>query len=287
MKIIKKVMYILFIMILTLIVANSKVFGSNAVSSLEEKEGVVVLGTYKKIENVTVQKEVQITEEMKEFYDLNGLEYYTKEEEIKLWFVTLYTYEYYYIYEEYSIPTAREKVVLKNDINSLIYVVNLLENFAFDYISSQENYEQGDEILNRDITNLVLGYIRSFNDEYVNSYFESFIPTWQFTAGIVNRNFIEYVKEHDNSPFTISDYFACFCEPKYYNSAYHGERTYPDDFTNIFLIDPLNDYENNNEIDLIHMMASLDGIYDYTYDLVDVSDIVTYIKELAGWAGDL
>ena len=65
MKIIKKVMYVFFVMILTLIVANSKVFGSNAVSSLEEKEGVVVLGTYKKIENVTVQKEVQITEEMK------------------------------------------------------------------------------------------------------------------------------------------------------------------------------------------------------------------------------
>ena len=278
----------LIVLITFLFINISKIKASTAINSYEEEQGLIVVGTYEKIEREEVLMKIQITEDMKEYYDEHNIPYITETRVLKLLFKIIHTYEYYYTYVSYYDDVVSEKYVLKNDIQSVIYLVQVLEDFANDYIeekrSEMENPpEETDIIRNRSITNLILGYIRGINLAYCrNGYFNGL--AWYVTAGEVDYDFVDYVNLHDSSPFKIRDYFARFVDQANYNSDDYGTITFTG--PTLSLIDPLNNYTENNKIDLIHMIASIDGVYDFTDNFI-IELPGHFQRDLSNWAGDL
>lgn len=216
----------LIVLITFLFINISKIKASTAINSYEEEQGLIVVGTYEKIEREEVLMKIQITEDMKEYYDEHNIPYITETRDLKLLFKIIHTYEYYYTYVSYYDDVVSEKYVLKNDIQSVIYLVQVLEDFANDYIeekrSEMENPPEETAIIrNRSITNLILGYIRGINLAYCrNGYFNGL--AWHVTAGEVDYDFVDYVNLHDSSTFKIRDYFARFVDQANYNSDDYG-----------------------------------------------------------------
>ena len=278
----------LIVLITFLFINISKIKASTAINSYEEEQGLIVVGTYEKIEREEVLMKIQITEDMKEYYDEHNIPYITETRDLKLLFKIIHTYEYYYTYVSYYDDVVSEKYVLKNDIQSVIYLVQVLEDFANDYIeekrSEMENPPEETAIIrNRSITNLILGYIRGINLAYCrNGYFNGL--AWHVTAGEVDYDFVDYVNLHDSSPFKIRDYFARFVGQANYNSDDYGTISFTG--PTLSLIDPLNNYTENNKIDLIHMIASIDGVYDFTDN--SIIELPSHFqRDLSNWAGDL
>lgn len=285
---IKLFISVLAIIIFVMLVYMPKISASSAINAYDVERGLTVVGTYEKIERQEVEVELQITEEMKEYYDEHNLDYYTKTIDLKFWIFTIYTYEYYYIKTSYYDNVISEKYVLKNDIQSVIYLIRVLEDFANDYIeeiySDMKNPPEDTTLIrNRKITNLVLGYIRGINLNYCeDGYFNGL--AWCVTAGEVDYDFVDYVYAHETSSFRIRDYFARFVDQYNYNSDEYGEITFT--APTLYLVDPFNDYTENNKIDLIHMFASIDGVYDFTEN--SIIELPSHFqRDLSNWAGDL
>ena len=98
---IKLFISVLAIIIFVMLVYMPKISASSAINAYDVERGLTVVGTYEKIERKEVEVELQITEEMKEYYDEHNLDYYTKTIDLKFWIFTIYTYEYYYIKTSY------------------------------------------------------------------------------------------------------------------------------------------------------------------------------------------
>lgn len=164
---------------------------------------------------------------------------------------------------------------LYNDIDSLVFMVNELEALAYEFNPSG-NID--------DINNLTLAFIRSINNAYYNGY----IGMWQITAGDLDLDFVSYVNVNDNASIKIKEYFANFVSNEdFLNTAVFGNFDSDKYELNQFLIDPINEeYIEFNKIDIIHMIASIDGTYINT-DCPDLSVGHDFQRDLVGWAGDL
>lgn len=164
---------------------------------------------------------------------------------------------------------------LKNDLESLSFVIMLLEKFADNYDPSGTTHDHN---------NLVIGYLRGINNSYYNNS-DVYFKNWQWIAGVVDLNFITHVLNNDNSDFKIVEYVACFLSSAYnYNSLY-GNIDASDVNYGTYLIDPLNPENDKNMIDLTHMFATIDGSYSNTGGILEFSH--GFQKDLSGWAGDL
>lgn len=178
-------------------------------------------------------------------------------------------------YYEGSISGTPYTKELKNDLESLNFVVELSKIFADAYSPSGTTHDHN---------NLVIGYLREINNSYYNTS-EEYFKNWQWIAGGVDLDFISYILVNDNSEFKIIEYLACFLgSANSYNSVYGNINTSNVNYGTYF-IDPLNPENDKNMIDLTHMFATIDGSYSNTGGILEFS--YGFQKDLSGWAGDL
>ena len=204
---------------------------------------------------------------MKEFIESTGKTVYTIE--TKHYFLGIYinsTYEYYF-YENQFVTEIVEQRRLYNDIDTLIFMINELEMLAEEFDS------------NGNTTNYVLGYIRGINLDYVD---DSYFGGWQYLAGNIDENFISYVDQNDGIGIEFSEYFAQFLQDSSkFNSTYgYVSSSYKN--KHLMIVDPFND---DSYIDVLHMFASMDGIYNQTGNSVVLGN--NHQRDLLSWLGDL
>lgn len=160
---------------------------------------------------------------------------------------------YYYTdpYIKHTITSSEQ--LIQGDMDSFIFVVKVLEYHAKLY----DNYASIAKV-----NNLVLGYLRSISTEYDGLLF-------QYTMGNIDTYFVDYINN---------------------NTSLAWLRAYLDN--NLEIKDPLNPlYTTLDRIDIIHMVATIDGTYSATEQVFVLewsSNIINnFQKDLSGWAGDL
>lgn|GEM_PF-3922076 len=185
-------------------------------------------------------------------------------------------YDYYYTasHNYGKIIAIRQ---IRNDVDSLIFMMKQLGKDA-----NVGSYKTLDE------RNTVLGYVRSFSDNYTYSSNDE----WTRVAGDIGRKFITAEDQVNSHGLSLYNYFRSFVKPSLYNSYDHRALNSGESWQISFLIDPL---DHSHSIDLPHFFASLDGVYgDTGAALVSVGDIsvgvtsqTSFVRDLVSWAGDL
>ena len=189
-------------------------------------------------------------------------------------------YRYYYYAEPNGLGKIVEFKELKNDIDSVVFMINYLYQKAEEYSPNANIIAQ---------TNGVLSYIREMNVSYSSNNI-----SWNLIAGGTDINFIDYVNSDYSHGILPKEFFAAFLDQSQLNMNVHG--TFDFSFIRhdnnpvsprLFMIDPVT---NKDCIDLIHLFASLDGIYSNTRGcsfVVDTIFLQNEEKDLTSWAGDL
>jgi hypothetical protein len=268
----KKIVLMFCCLVASIVFHPSKV--SAAINSLVMDD----MGTYTQTELVMERLTIYIPGDLVSFFASTGKAITTQE--TKHYFLGIYiysTFKYFFIEDKY-VERIIESRQLYNDIDTLIFMVSELEKEAQESGVCGTNDSGG-------IQNCVLSYIRSINISYYDNSAYG-LGSWEVIAGGVNENFIDYISENDTTFYQFRKYFAQFLSPGVYNSQLHG--TVPSLYTtrNYYLIDPLN---TSSYIDLIHMIASIDGIINYTGSSIINSVILqnNSQKDIVSWAGDL
>ena len=171
----------------------------------------------------------------------------------------------YYYYATPSEPLLTGFHDMYNDVSSLIYALQILQTEA-SYLGIS------------DVNNAVLSYVRCLASEYDDI-------MWSTIAGGKNTTLINGMNYLNVGGLEVNEFFASFLQDSTYNPSYKTCS-----MTHLTKHLPLLD-SFNTEIDLIHLFASLDGVYDETGMFLEepISYIITpaSIKFLASWAGDL
>ncbi len=231
-----------------------------------ETKGLDKIGIYTISIPVKAPTKVYVQKELVDYLKSEGVYVRTEKR-------NFFVKDYYYIANKYveKIVYSRE---VSNDIDSMIFMISELEKIAIEINSNQYK-------------NLVLGYLRSFNKKYYNGWYGA----WSFVAGDVDENFVKVVAEREEGKvgIKINEYFAQFVDKNLYNERLHGvldEKWLRD--KSLLLKDPS---DNNKSIDLIHMIASIDGIYMKTVPInffVKRDNIGRDMqRDIASWNGDL
>lgn len=146
-------------------------------------------------------------------------------------------------------------------------MVRELEKKAIEYDAS--NYK-----------NLVLGYIRTINKYYDGCFWKY----WPILAGETPLEFISYVNADNSHGVRFNEFFSSFVAfDNDYNVDIHGSisEMYQRNSENLLkLMAP-----NGNGIDLIHMFASIDGIYGDTGNTMHCGE--NNQRDILSWNGDL
>ncbi len=148
-----------------------------------------------------------------------------------------------------------------NDYESMVYMTKQLVIYA------ANNYNSSD------VTNDVLGYIRSFNKRYTSF-------KWTFVAGNINADFVSAADQAISEGLTFRNYYGSFAED--YNLDLHGQLNSEKELKMVDCLDA------NRQIDMIHMFASMDFINtQYMYKGYYTEHVCDYMEDLATWGGDL
>lgn len=187
----------------------------------------------------------------------------------------------YKIHASKNQPIIKSITGLTNDLGHVIQGLMFLEDKAVTF-----GYNDM-----KDMTNLVLGYLRSLNIAYSESGETYHAAAWKMLAGRQEpvKGFFDYVDSKYQYHDSYKDFFVRFLDNGKYNSIDHGTCSvagygWPDGTRT--MVDPLSE----GRIDLIHMFASIDGEIDYTDFKSDYSLNLAKChmeKDLAGWGGDL
>ena len=172
-------------------------------------------------------------------------------------------YYYYANKNEGKIVSIKE---ISNDIDSLIFMVKELEKKAIEFDKP-------------DFKNHVLGYIRSINRDY-DSEKEM---KYKMVAGETNTGFIGKVNSDSTHGLKFNEYFGSFIGYNLYNDSVYGKISEMSRKAELRLIDPV---DNVSNIDLIHMFASMDGIYESTKNYVNLGRN-NQQRDIVSWHGDL
>lgn len=190
---------------------------------------------------------------------------------------TIKKYRYYYIASPNGKTKITSIITLNNSYSSFLIMLKYIEDLAICYYGVDSPI---------DVNNIVMGYIRSFNPNYIES------TLWKVVAGGITPAFASYVGTigYDRG-ITPYEYFGAFVSTSQYNESGHYSRREEYTKSNLGLIEPI---DRKSEIDLIHMIASLDALYYYTGDLeiIHLLDRFGIPKEkelldLSSWAGDM
>ncbi len=188
----------------------------------------------------------------------------------------------------YKTTKGRQKIVnvttFNSDLDELRKYIVTVENTSISIQALTGNFEL---IF---MNNATLGYIRSFNAKYVDGSNKQTLA-WMATAGTVDPR-LNKIIDHING---CDNYFSNFVSNAEYSSVYHYVKGNPhrnereNNYEFSLFKDPVT---GRHEIDLIHMFASMDGCYDYTYlDLQKLQYIPgvnpNFVHDLASWGGDL
>lgn len=247
---------------------------TNKISVKADSNNLKTMGTYLKSVPVNKTIKVYVQEDLKGYLEENGIKVYS-ENRGGWWFIK----DYYYIADKYVERIVQSRSI-KNDIDSLIFMVNELEDMAKEINANQYK-------------NITLGYIRSISADYVDGYFES----WSLVSGSIDTDAIARIKESENKKIGLRfyEYFAQFLgymndsgsyEKGKYNEALHGEVR--DMYKNterepLKLVDPVS---KRKGIDLLHMFASIDGIYCKTQaSPLTIGNNMQ--RDVVSWNGDL
>jgi hypothetical protein len=233
------------------------------------------LGTYEQVRPVMQTVKVNITADMASNVRATGTNVVTLEtKHYFLWFYSHSTYQYYYLTDMFVDQVVQTRT-LKNDIDSLIFVIQELEYFASIYTTCK----------GQEATDCILGFVRSINKGYVGNYNNSNdtgkIDQWFVTAGPLNTGFVDFVNTKDGSLLGISEFFSSFISKTSYNFEVHKSSS-KSGFYADGILDPFNP---GGKIDLIHLFASMDGIYNDTSAGLDLG-LRDYGDQLS-WGGDL
>ena len=169
----------------------------------------------------------------------------------------------FYYYEKTFI--LRENVSISNlgnDMDSFVYVVKTLEYYASLY-DNNANVSA--------INNLVLGYLRTRKIDGNGDAVYGSGHLWTAIAGGIDQGFVNYINN---------------------NQTLGWLRNYLSVTNELLIIDPLNPtYCALNLIDIIHMIAVIDGTYSHTGQFNDAGVlgnlVANFQRDLSGWAGDL
>lgn len=188
----------------------------------------------------------------------------------------------YYYYATPEEPKIIDAKTMYNDVESLVY--------ALEYLEDEANY-----LSISDVNNAILAYIRRINKNYTDQETTYYSPSiyslekWESVCGPENANFISGMNSYYQGGLKIKEYFSSFLEvSSLYNSQEYGECSSTFLNKNLKLIDPLT---NSASIDMIHMFAAFDGIADNTG--ASLNDWPYYYvpslfyKYLVSWGGDL
>lgn len=230
--------------------------------SADEVQSSTYIGTYIIDVPVNSSIKVYIEPKLREFVTEKGVSVY--EEPSGSFFGKK---KYYYFANKY-INKIVGSIQLSNDVDSLIFVLNELENMAKKYDSIEYK-------------NLVLGYIRSINIEYDQNHLD-----WKMVAGAESTDFIAKVNEQQTFGIRIIEFFSQFISYASFNLSIHGEldAKYRRNNDNVlFLLDPIKN--SDLKIDLIHLFASIDGIYRKTHSIISLGNNAQ--RDIASWNGDL
>lgn len=257
-----KRIFLLFFLLLSVITLDNNACVTYAQTDTKVSNKFSYMYDYGVTTPVNKETKVYIDESMVDFIKSTNREVF---EEIRTTFF-IPRKKYYYIANEFV-----EKVVsvrqIYNDVDSLIFMLRQLESEAIKQDSI--HYK-----------NIVLGYIRSINKEYAG---DSYFGKWDVVAGAVSLNFINTVDNDYSHGLRFCDYFGSFIKYELYNLDYHPDmlEKYKRRNSELKFID-----NNYNSLDLIHMFASIDGIY------ADTGNSLTcgrnnLQRDICSWNGDL
>ena len=179
-------------------------------------------------------------------------------------------------------PVFNSITPLSNDLSSVCFALNVLKSKA----------SLGTVLSNTKVNNIMLGYLRSLNSNYSDgsSLYDGI--AWRVCTGLQQpiadswKDIESKVRYHDST----RNFFARYVRKSEYNSTDHG--SLPSDIdgwgNSVY---SLPDPNNEGNIDLIHMFASIDGEISNTYlsenDASFNLDGTNIQKDLLGWGGDL
>ena len=175
-----------------------------------------------------------------------------------------------------------------NNIDNVIYMIDKLDKLAMKYTGNDR----------RKANNCVFGYIRGISKSYCDEgengghvgYIDSIVNKWTSTAGKIDKGFVNFVTSNEKvGEITFPEFFASFVQGSDdYNSYLYGAVDISFLNKRYKVPDPLG---TGQSIDLLHMFAAMDGIYENTEHNAGVCKIAfeshTYQKDLLSWLGDL
>ncbi|MEA5061511.1 MAG: hypothetical protein VB015_03780 [Erysipelotrichaceae bacterium] len=234
------------------------------IEALEENCEKRFINKYAEIENVQNNTTVYVASCDKAFVEAMGI-----------LLTSTYSNPNYYSY--IAKPNGPKKIInirrLYNDLDSLLFITAEIENFV-------ESYGM------RDVKNETLAYIRTISDSYLND-FHFGLDLWAIFAGSFDTILFDLIDNNYQHGMYFADYFYSFLSLSNRNFALHGYKAgMVSNYHNepFYLIDPL---YSCNSIDLVHMFASIDGIYSMTGANWLVLPLNNWQKDIVSWAGDL
>ena len=187
----------------------------------------------------------------------------------------------YYYFANSLEPIITGSRAMYNDYESLIFALQYLEAEALYFGET-------------DVGNSVLSYIRNINNSYRTNHVSSFfgdVYYYNIVCGQEHLSLVNNIKQIYPGGMRINEYFAAFLnDDELYDSNIYGTCNPYYLSLNLELINPSSNNVHHT-IDLIHMFASMDGIFtnteeatgDFPFNLLEKN---TY-RHLVSWAGDL
>lgn len=177
----------------------------------------------------------------------------------------------YYTYT--ATPSGFDELIIQklyNDLDSLILVINGMEKIYNDY--------EFPISFNHSCINSILAYIREISTIYFNR-------DWSIIAGSADQLVFTLINSDYSSGMHYRDYFYSFLTSTYRNTVLNGNTSESFIDRTLDFIDPFDSFKT---IDLIHLFASIDGVYSDTgVGIAFLSATSNWQRDLASWAGDL
>lgn len=193
----------------------------------------------------------------------------------------------YYYYATPLQPKVQDVWNVYNDVDSFTRVIYYLEKTATFYCEYNSI-----TFSNTLVNNLVLGYIRGVNQNYIDY-------DGEIIVGLSNSNFISFVNSIQLGLLSFADYFASFLPSSVCNTTLYDSISSACLANNYSLLhdviiddsDPDDIIYERLEIDAIHMIYAMDGIFLNTGAQINTMPFsfvpaIAY-RNVVSWAGDL
>lgn len=182
-------------------------------------------------------------------------------------------------------PSSVNSGFAKTSLTELTSKIKNVENWAIAKSSLTNTWQP------TSVNNHVLGYLRSFNENYAGIFSLEKLDKgllWAAIAGLPDPLFCSTVDASQECGL----YFSQFVNGSEWGKSNHAGNYYEhprgNDYKMLYFRDPV---KSHRKIDLIHMFASIDGSYKYTLSIGNIAFRFPiereFVVDLASWGGDL